>query len=110
MRANQGLHAAALALLLVTGTAQAQNAPPLRGTLLGADAGDIACYLRIRDEAGSTRTWMASFEMCEQAEAVMGRRVTLVWRPGQVLHPSCQGNMDCGRSLHVMLVERMTPR
>lgn len=110
MRAHLVLQAAALALLLMPGMAQAQNAPPTRGTLLGADAGDVACYLRIRDETGGTRSWMATFEMCEKAEAVMGRRVTLAWRPGRVLHPSCQGNMDCGRSLQVMLVEGMTPR
>lgn len=110
MRIRQHLHAAGLALLLMTGTAQAQDAPPVRGTLLGAEAGDIACYLRIRDEAGRTRAWMADFEMCEQAPRLIGRSVNLTWKPGRVQHPDCQGAPECRRSQQVLLVTGMQPR
>jgi hypothetical protein len=110
MRARQHLHAAGLALLLMTGAAEAQDAPPLRGTLLGADAGDIACHLRIRDETGRSRAWMAEFEMCEQAPRLIGRSLAFTWKPGRVQHPSCQGDPDCRRSQQVMLVTGMQPR
>lgn len=112
MRASQHFHAAGLALLLMTGAAHAQDAPPLRGTLLSAEAGDIACYLRIRDETGRSRSrnWMAEFEMCEKAGPLMGRSLSFTWKPGRVQHPSCQGDPDCRRSQQVMLVSGMTPR
>jgi hypothetical protein len=110
MRASQHLHAAAIALLLMTGPALAQEAPPARGTLVSAEAGDIACHLRIRDEAGRSRAWMAEFEMCEQAPRLIGRNLAFTWKAGRVQHPSCQGDPDCRRSLQVMLVTGMQPR
>jgi hypothetical protein len=94
--------------LVASGSAWAQS-NPARGTLVSAEAGDVACYLRIRDEDGQTRNWMAAFELCEGAEARIGQRFALTWRAGNVLHPSCQGNMDCGRSLRVMLIEELRP-
>lgn len=101
----------ATGVMALAGPAWAQSAPerPTSGTLVSAEAGDVACYLRIRDGNGQTRNWMASFEMCEGAEARVGRHFALSWRAGNVLYPSCQGNMDCGRSLRVMLIDGMQP-
>jgi hypothetical protein len=97
----------------LSGFAAAQTDPmrrgPARGTLLEAQAGDVACYLNIRDEAGRAEVWMAAFELCEQAEGKTGRRYAFHYEPGNVLHPDCQGNMECGRSLRAMLAVKMQP-
>ncbi len=101
-----------VALALLAGAASGQSAPrpgPAQGTLLAAQAGDTACHLTIRDDAGARADWMAGFELCEKAAGAIGRRFAFDWQAGNVLHPSCQGNVDCGRSLRVMLVQRMTP-
>lgn len=106
----QGTALAGIALLSSFNLAQSQPAPrPERGTLLSAQAGDVACYLEIRDEAGKSRSWMADFELCETAAARIGRRFALTWQAGNVLHPSCQGNPDCGRSQRVMLITGLRP-
>ena len=83
---------------------------PARGVLTEASAGDAACYLTIRDEAGGTEIWEAGFEMCEQAPRLLNRRLTFTWSLANILHPDCQGNMDCGRSLRLMVVTGMRPR
>ena len=81
---------------------------PDSGIVLETQAGDTACYVRVRDEAGRTRSWMAGFEVCE-ANLRAGRRYRFTWETGNVLHPDCQGNMDCGRSLRVWLISRARP-
>ncbi|MBS7792246.1 hypothetical protein KTR66_19765 [Roseococcus sp. SDR] len=102
--------AAGLALLVPAAGALAQDpAPPAQGLLQGAEAGDIACYLRLRDDHGRSRNVMAEFEICEKAGPLIGQRVALSWRQGRVQHPACQGNPDCRRSQQVMLVTAMTP-
>lgn len=106
----QGAALAGIALLSPHNPAQSQSAPrPERGTLLSAHAGDVACYLEIRDEAGKSQSWMADFALCEAAEARIGRRFALTWKAGNVLHPSCQGNPDCRRSQRVMLITGLRP-
>jgi hypothetical protein len=105
------IHTAGLALLLLTGAAGAQEAPPpSTGLLQGTENGDIACYLRLRDDHGRSRVWMAEFEICERAGRMIGRHVNLTWKPGRVPHPACQGNPDCRRSQQVMLVTGLEPR
>lgn len=97
-------------MLALAGAAGAQPAKgPERGTLLSAQAGDIACYLQIRDDEGRSQAWMADFELCDQAGPRVGRRFTLTWRAGTVQHPSCQGNPDCRRLQRVLLIVGMTP-
>lgn len=83
---------------------------PARGMLTEASAGDAACYLTIRDEAGGTETWEAGFAMCEQAPRLLNRQQTFTWSLANILHPDCQGNMDCGRSLRLMVVTGIRPR
>jgi len=89
-------------LIALAGPAWAQA--PARGTILSAENGDIACYLRIRDEAGQVRRWMAEFEVCGAAERAIGRVVGLRWTEARVMHPSCQGDPSCRRTQRVVLV------
>ena len=110
MRLRSLARGAGIALLSLHNPAQSQPAPrPERGTLLSAQAGDVACYLEIRDEAGKSQSWMADFELCEAAEARIGGRFALTWKAGDILHPGCQGNPDCGRSQRVMLITGLRP-
>ena len=93
-----------LGALLTGSAAMAQPQPPGRGTIVSAMEGDAGCYLRIRDEAGQVGRWMGSFDICPQAERMLGRMVTLRWSEERVMHPSCQGDPSCRRTRVVMLV------
>ncbi len=93
-----------LAALPNGSTAMAQPERPARGAILSAEQGDIACYLRIRDEAGQVRRWMADFDVCGAAERTIGRVVGLRWTEANVMHPSCQGDPSCRRTQRVVLV------
>ena len=86
------------------------RAGPASGMLTRATAGDAACYLTIRDTAGRTEDWPAAFEMCGKAPPLLHRDLAFTWTQANVLHPDCQGNADCGRSLRVMIVTGMRPR
>jgi hypothetical protein len=78
---------------------------PVFGTILRMEAGDRACYVTIRDDRGVELQELAGFEVCEQAETLLNRRVELAWKMGKVLAASCQGDMDCGKSDIVALIE-----
>lgn len=106
--------AAPFLVLLAALPAAAQQAPrpgPGEAVVVSATAGDAACYLTLRDSAGRQANWPASFELCEEGDAGVrpGRRYAFRWEAGNILHPSCQGNMDCGRSLRVMLAVEARP-
>ena len=105
------LPAAALGVLLAgAAVAQQPGKPgPARGTVLAAQAGDLACYLTIRDEAGQAADWMAGFELCEPGAARPGQAYAIAWEEGRVLHPDCQGDAACGRSLQVFLAVGLRP-
>ncbi len=96
------------AMLALAAPALAQTPGPARGTVLSAENGDIACYVRIRDEAGQTRSWMADFDICNRAERSIGRMVGLTWSAASVQHPSCQGDPSCRRTQRVMLISGIT--
>lgn len=82
---------------------------PARGVVTQAVAGDAACHLTVRDPEGRSATWEADFSACEAAERRLGQVFALDWGLGTILHPACQGNVDCGRSLRVMLVRKVVP-
>lgn len=101
-----------LLALLAALPAAAQQGPrpgPAEAVVVSAQAGDAACYLTLRDPAGRQSDWPARFELCEASGVRTGRRYAFRWEPGNILHPSCQGNMDCGRSLRVMLAVEARP-
>jgi hypothetical protein len=102
----------ALVGLLIPGVAAAQSPPPAAkpavATITGMQAGDVACYLTLRDEAGATSDAMADFAICDKPSLV-GRRVRLTWQMGNVQAPSCQGNPDCKQTVRVPLVVGAAP-
>lgn len=74
------------------------------GLVTGVEAGDVACYLTLEDADGESFTEMAAFEICEQQEQLVGKRVALSYAMENVLAAECQGDVDCGKSDRVALV------
>lgn len=66
-------------------------------------AGDVACYVTIKPETGEAATEMAEFEICGKTELV-GKKVALTWKQGEVLAAECQGDVDCGKTDKVWLI------
>lgn len=77
------------------------------GTVVDMNAGDIACYVTLKDEKGAEFTEMAEFELCEKPKAYMGRRVSLGYTLGTVMSDACQGNPNCKKTQTVALVSSM---
>ena len=78
---------------------------PTQGRLLDLQAGDVACYAEI-EVAGESQILMADFPVCEQS-ALIGQPVRFAWTQAQVLAADCEGDVDCGRSDTVDLIDRM---
>ena len=74
-----------------------------RGTLLEATAGDIACYLKLRDDRGAAFDEMAGFDICEQ-RALIGKRVVLTYKIANVMAQECGGDPDCKKTDRVVIV------
>lgn len=74
------------------------------GTIVSMEAGDVACYVNLKTDAGVTFQEMADFEICEQEQALKGKRVALTYVVGKVMAASCQGNPDCKKTQTVALI------
>lgn len=78
------------------------------GTITAMNAGDVACYLTLRDDKGARFEEMADFEICQQ-RALLNRRVALAYRPQSVMSPDCQGDPACKKTRTVALVVSAKP-
>lgn len=82
------------------------------GVLKGLENGDRACYVVLEDATGE-QSIEGDFDLCEggahDATALIGQRVTVTTRKANVLAASCDGDVDCGKSDEVDLVETITP-
>ena len=104
---------AALVLGLVTGgtlPATAQETVKVgtetkraAGTVVSLTAGDVACYIKLKDDRGTTFEEMAGFEICGQ-RTLVGKRVALTYAMNKVQSPACQGDPDCKKTVAVALV------
>jgi hypothetical protein len=74
----------------------------------GLEAGDVACYLSLKDDRGAAFQEMADFSICEQ-ESLVGKRVTLTYKLEKVLADSCQGDPACKDTKTVALVTAVKP-
>lgn len=72
-------------------------------TVKELQAGDVACYLTLKDDQGVEFSELADFEICEQPSLV-GKRVKLTYKVGNVMSDECQGNQDCTKTRRVALV------
>jgi hypothetical protein len=66
--------------------------------------GDVACYVTLKDDKGVEFTEMGDFSFCEKPAALIGKRVSLTYKPEKVLADECQGNPDCKKSKTVALI------
>jgi hypothetical protein len=80
--------------------------PPRQGVIQAMSAGDRACYVTIVDDMGQKSTEFASFELCEQD--FNGQKLNFSYRLAPILAARCNGDVDCGKSDWVMLIERAT--
>jgi hypothetical protein len=82
-------------------------APPATATLLSLDNGDVACYLKLKDEQGKSVSQMADFELCETGKALQGKKVALTYSTVRVMAASCQGDVNCKKTETRTLATRM---
>ena len=78
------------------------------GTISSMNAGDTACYLKLKDDRGVAFEEMARFEICEQ-RALVGKRVALTYVQQAVMSPDCQGDPACKKTRTVALVSAAKP-
>ena len=78
--------------------------PPTVATVRSLQQGDRACYVQLEDAEGTTTTQFANFEICEQD--ILNQEVDLTYEIGNVLAFSCQGDVDCGRTDTVRLINQ----
>ena len=84
-------------------TAKAQDGKKTAGVIVAMESGDVACYLKLKDDRGGTFSEMAKFEICEKT-SLIGKRVALTYELARVMSEECQGNPDCKKSRTVALV------
>ncbi len=80
---------------------------PAIATIKSLTSGDRACYAAVMDDKGLRSTQFASFEICDQQQDLVGKRVQLTYKVGNILAASCQGNVDCGKTDQVMLISQV---
>jgi hypothetical protein len=95
-----GLLAATFAVLPVSA-----EKLPRTGTVLKMTNGDIACYIEIRDVASRVHTLSANFDLCENPEKFLNRRVKLTYERAKV--NDCQSAEPCGKTRWETLVVRL---
>lgn len=78
------------------------------GVITGLEAGDVACYVALKDDRGASFQEMADFSICER-DSLVGKRVKLTYALGKVMADECQGDPDCKKSKTVALVISASP-
>ncbi len=73
------------------------------GVLTELQAGDVACYLTLEDDRGVSFQEKGDFSLCER-QALVGKRLRLTYKLGNVMADECQGDPDCKQTRTVPLV------
>lgn len=88
----------------------AQGAPqqgdlnqPRQGLVMNAVVGDRACYLTVQNCRGRVSEEYATFEVCEQKPSIIGKRVALTYKMGDLNAQSCGGEPICAQHDRVPL-------
>jgi hypothetical protein len=81
-------------------------------TLLRLENGDRACYVVFQTANNTEESMEGSFELCaggqNDATPLIGKKITYTTKKANVLAAECEGNMDCGKSDEVDLIETIT--
>lgn len=81
------------------------------GVVLSLEAGDVACYITLRDDRGKQFQEYAEFDLCE-IDGLVGKRVVLTYTVGEIMADECEGDPECEYTRTVALVRsaRVAPR
>jgi hypothetical protein len=77
------------------------------GTVTALNAGDIACYITLKDDQGVAFKEMADFDICDQKPSLLGKRLQLTYTPTSVMSDACQGDPDCKKTKKVILITKV---
>ncbi len=77
------------------------------GTVTALNAGDIACYITLKDDQGAAFKEMADFDICDQKPSLLGKRLQLNYRQTSVMSDACQGDHACKKTKNVILVTKV---
>jgi hypothetical protein len=77
------------------------------GSVAALNAGDIACYVTLKDDQGVTFKEMADFDICDQKPSLLGKRLQLTYTPTSVMSDACQGDPDCKKTKKVILITKV---
>jgi hypothetical protein len=76
------------------------------GILVSLEPGDTACHVTIETGTGA-HSEPAGFEICEQGRDWIGQPVRYSRAESRILSADCGGDVDCGRSDRILLIDRM---
>lgn len=80
----------------------------IKGHVVSQVVGDVACYLKVRDEVGREVEAMADFDLCAKNPKLQGKRVELGLLPRQVMDESCGGDPACKKTRQVQVATTVT--
>jgi hypothetical protein len=78
---------------------------PKLGTVKEIVQGDLSCYVTLTDQAGKEQNLGASFEICDNKEKFLNKKVSLAYETASV--NDCESNEPCGKSKQVLLINKM---
>ena len=81
--------------------------PPI-ATVKSLKSGDRACYVEVVDDRAKRSIQFAEFSICEEQQNLVGKRVQLTYKDGKIMAASCQGNIECGKTDSVMLINKIS--
>ena len=81
---------------------------PARAVVTAMEAGDRACMVTLRTDAGAAQTVFADYSVCD-SDAIEGRRVQIEYAPDEIMAASCDGDPECLDSETVALAVVATP-
>lgn len=67
--------------------------------------GDLMCYVTLIDENGEENIIGASFEICEQSEQYLDKKVNLTYELANI--NDCESNEPCGKIRQELIIIKM---
>jgi hypothetical protein len=81
------------------------NSLPRSGKVLRMVNGDIMCYVDLKDAKGKKHNLGATFEICEQQEKYLNRKVSITYKRMKV--SNCQSAEPCGKTRWENLIVKL---
>ncbi|WP_017294946.1 hypothetical protein [Geminocystis herdmanii] len=81
------------------------NSTLTRGIVKELVNGDLMCYVTLIDENGDENIIGASFEICEQPEKYLDKKVNLTYELANI--NDCESNEPCGKTRQELIIIKM---